>query len=72
MMSSTEENLVHYTHLAFKATSVDEVDQLYAKIKSTDAVIVNPPQLYPQHGESYYALFFKDPEGVKYEIVYES
>ena len=58
-------------HLAFKAASQEEVDELYEKIKETGAHIVNPPQLYPQHGEKYYALFFKDPDGIKYEIVHE-
>jgi len=58
-------------HLAFKANSRDEVDALYLQIKETGATIVDPPKFYPQHGESYYALFFKDPEGIKYEIVYE-
>ena len=58
-------------HLAFKATSPAEVDDAYEKIKHTGAIIVDPPKLYPQHGERYYALFFKDPEGIKYEIVFE-
>jgi predicted lactoylglutathione lyase len=58
-------------HLAFKAKSRNEVDELYLKIKETEANIVNKPKFYPQHGESYYALFFKDLEGIKYEIVYE-
>ena len=25
--------------------------------------------LYPEHGPDYYATFFKDPDGIKYEIV---
>jgi catechol 2,3-dioxygenase-like lactoylglutathione lyase family enzyme len=58
-------------HLAFKAASRNEVDQLYLEIKETGARIVDPPKYYPQHGESYYALFFQDTEGIKYEIVYE-
>jgi catechol 2,3-dioxygenase-like lactoylglutathione lyase family enzyme len=58
-------------HLAFKANSREEVDQLYLQIKETGAHIVESPRLYPQHGENYYALFFKDLEGLKYEIVYE-
>ncbi len=58
-------------HLAFKANSREEVDNLYIQIKESGANIVNEPQFYPQHGESYYALFFKDLEGIKYEIVYE-
>ena len=58
-------------HLAFKAKSRDEVDKLYKQIKEIGANIVDKPKFYPQHGESYYALFFKDLEGIKYEIVYE-
>jgi len=58
-------------HLAFKAASRDEVDRLYPKIIAAGAVIVDPPKFYPQHGEKYYALFFKDKQGIKYEIVHE-
>jgi catechol 2,3-dioxygenase-like lactoylglutathione lyase family enzyme len=58
-------------HLAFKASSCNEVDALYEKIEKSGAQIVDPPQYYPQHGEKYYALFFKDPDGIKYEIVFE-
>jgi len=58
-------------HLAFQAQSRNEVDKLSLKIKEIGATIVDAPKFYPQHGESYYALFFKDLEGIKYEIVYE-
>ncbi|MEM9023609.1 MAG: VOC family protein [Bacteroidota bacterium] len=58
-------------HLAFKAESKEEIDALYPQIKAAGADIVEPPQLYPQHGEHYYALFFKDTEGIKYELVFE-
>jgi hypothetical protein len=40
-------------------------------IKETGALIIETPKYFPQHGESYYALFFKDLEGIKYEVVYE-
>jgi len=58
-------------HLAFKADSCAEVDGLYVKILETGANIVDKPKFYPQHGPNYYALFFKDLEGIKYEIVFE-
>lgn len=58
-------------HLAFKADSCAEVDELYLKIIETGANIVDKPKFYPQHGPNYYALFFKDLEGIKYEIVHE-
>ena len=58
-------------HLAFKASSREEIDQLYLQIKAIGANIVDPPKFYPQHGKSYYALFFKDLEGLKLEIVFD-
>jgi catechol 2,3-dioxygenase-like lactoylglutathione lyase family enzyme len=60
-------------HLAFRAQSRVEVDRLYAELKAIGAVIVTPPREYPQYKPpGYYALFFKDLEGIKYEIVTHS
>ena len=57
-------------HLAFKATSRAEVDRLHSELKGIGATIVAPPREYPEYTPpGYYALFFKDPEGIKYEIV---
>ena len=57
-------------HLAFKASSRDEVDRLHAALKGIGATIVSPPREYPEYTPpGYYAVFFKDPEGIKYEIV---
>ncbi|MEI8134654.1 MAG: hypothetical protein WCH46_06190 [bacterium] len=58
-------------HLAFKAESVSEVDRLSLLIQQTPATIVDGPRYFPQHGEQYYAIYFKDTEGIKYEIVFE-
>lgn len=60
-------------HLAFKAESRAEVDRLHSELKAIGAVIVSPPREYPEYTPpGYYALFFKDPEGIKYEIVCHS
>jgi len=57
-------------HLAFKATSRTEVDRLHSELKRIGATIVSPPREYPEYTPpGYYALFFKDLEGLKYEIV---
>ena len=56
-------------HLAFKAESRDEVDSLYLELKEIGATIVTAPKLYPEYGPDYYAVFFKDLENIKYEIV---
>ena len=60
-------------HLAFRAGSRAEVDRLHAELSAIGAVIVAPPREYPEYTPpGYYALFFKDLEGIKYEIVTHS
>lgn len=57
-------------HLAFRAESRAEVDALHAELEKIGATIVSPPREYPEYTPpGYYALFFKDPEGIKYEVV---
>ena len=58
-------------HLAFRAESRAEVDRLHVELKRIGATIVIPPREFPEYAPpGYYALFFKDPEGIKYEIVH--
>ncbi len=60
-------------HLAFRVKTREEVDELHGKIKAIGATIVAPPREYPEYTPAgYYALFFKDFEGIKYEIVTHS
>ena len=57
-------------HLAFRATSRAEVDRLHLELKAIGATIVSPPREYPEYTPAgYYAVYFKDPEGIKYQIV---
>jgi len=57
-------------HLAFKAESRAEVDRLHDQLKGIGATIVSPPREYPEYTPpGYYAFFFKDLDGIKYEIV---
>jgi catechol 2,3-dioxygenase-like lactoylglutathione lyase family enzyme len=58
-------------HLAFKAESRAEVDRLHDQIREIGASIVRPPQEYPEYTPpGYYAFYFKDLDGIKYEIVF--
>lgn len=56
-------------HIAFRAASRSEVDRIYHTVLTLGAEILDEPQIFPQHGPNYYALFFNDPDGIKYEIV---
>ena len=50
--------------------SREEVDRLHREVEAIGAVIVSPPREYPEYTPAgYYALFFKDLAGIKYEIV---
>ena len=60
-------------HLAFRAASRAEVDEVHRRVAEVGAVIVSPPREYPEYKPpGYYAFFFKDPEGIKYEVVWHS
>lgn len=57
-------------HLAFLAASRQEVDRLHEEVKRIGGTIVSAPKEYPEYVPAgYYAFFFKDPDGIKYEIV---
>jgi catechol 2,3-dioxygenase-like lactoylglutathione lyase family enzyme len=56
-------------HLAFKAGSRAEVDNAYRELLKIGAIIVSEPQLHPEYSKNYYAVYFKDMENIKYEIV---
>lgn len=56
-------------HLAFKAESRAEVDWIYSELLKMNATIVTAPKLYPEYSPDYYAVFLKDPDGIKFEVV---
>ena len=39
-------------------------------LEAIGANMVGGPRIWPEHGEEYYAVFFKDPDGIKYEVVH--
>lgn len=56
-------------HLAFRTSSKKDVDIAYNAIKQLSCTITHEPQYYPDYSKDYYAFFFKDSEGIEYEIV---
>jgi len=57
-------------HLAFSAGSREEIDNLYRALLRIKANVVDGPRIFPEYGPSYYAVYFKDCENIKYEFVY--
>lgn len=57
-------------HLAFRAGSRAEVDRLHQEVVALGATVVIPPREFPEYTPAgYYAFFFRDPDGLRYEIV---
>tara|TARA_R110002111_G_scaffold77239_1_gene122658 strand:+ start:468 stop:1034 length:567 start_codon:yes stop_codon:yes gene_type:complete len=64
----------NHHHMAFCAESREDVDRFYNEVlvpleKAGHCTIQDPPVDCPEYGEGYYATFFFDPDGLKYEFV---
>ena len=57
-------------HVAWHAHSREDVDLLHELLLKIGATVLDPPADYPAYGEGYYAVFFRDPDGIKLEFVY--
>lgn len=61
-------------HLAFRVDERAQVDALHAelvKLAPLGATIVSAPREFPEYSPAgYYAVFFKDPDGIKLEIMW--
>lgn len=64
-----------HNHIAFCASDRGDVDRLYQNVlslleKEKLCSVEDPPCDCPEYAEGYYATFFFDPDGLKYEFVY--
>ncbi len=64
----------HHDHIAFCAEDRDDVDRFYREVlKPLDdaglCVVEDAPCDCPEYNDGYYATFFTDPDGLKYEFV---
>ena len=56
------------TAIAFRVDASGEVDRIAELVTAAGAVDVEPPELWPDYGDTYYGLFFKDPSGNRWEV----
>jgi glyoxylase I family protein len=56
-------------HFAFAAASRADVDAMHAKLVEIGANVLDPPADYAYFPE-YYAVYFTDPDGIKFEFAY--
>ena len=59
-------------HIAFRATSRQEVDRLYQEylIPNEIPVLYGGAKDWPDYDPGYYAVYFEDPDRIKLELVY--
>jgi catechol 2,3-dioxygenase-like lactoylglutathione lyase family enzyme len=59
-----------FHHCAFGVDSRGEVDALHDLLQKEGIGVLDAPAEYPQYAPGYYAVFFEDPDGLKFEAVH--
>ncbi len=59
-----------FHHLALQAKNRKQIDDIYAWLQDQKATILDAPREYPEYPGDYYAVFFTDPDGLKFEIMH--
>ena len=65
------ERRVGFDHLALNADSRAKVDECAKLLDELGADIDEPPAVVPEYGEDYYAMYVRDPSGLRIEVVYQ-
>jgi catechol 2,3-dioxygenase-like lactoylglutathione lyase family enzyme len=58
-----------FHHFAFNADSRKEVDDLHKLLRNISATVIDTPAEY-EYVRGYYAVYFADPDGMKFELVH--
>jgi len=58
-----------FHHFAFNADSRKEVDDLHKLLRKISATVIDTPAEY-EYVRGYYAVYFADPDGMKFELVH--
>jgi glyoxylase I family protein len=55
-------------HVCLQVADSAAVDRFHT-LAAAKGIAVSAPALYPQYADDYYATFFSDPDGLRFEIV---
>lgn len=58
--------------IAFAAENQTQVDRLGKMLQEAGANITSGPRRFPEYSGNYYAIYFEDSDGNKFEIVYRT
>ena len=64
-----DRNAPGLNHLAFTAEDRADVDKMLGLLNEIGARVLDPPAEYP-YSPGYYAIYFTDPDGLKFEFAY--
>jgi glyoxylase I family protein len=59
-----------FHHCAFDVDSRADVDGLHELLRNNDIKVLDAPAEYPQYAPGYYAVYFEDADGLKFEAVH--
>ncbi len=65
------ERHVGFDHLALNADSRAKVDECAALLDELGVDIDDPPSVVTEYGEDYYAMWARDPSGLRIEVIYQ-
>jgi len=65
------ERRVGFDHLALNADSRAKVDECAKLLDELGADVDDPPAAVDEYGDDYYALWARDPSGLRIEVVYQ-
>ena len=57
--------------IAFAVPTREAVDAAAAAVRANGARRLEGPDYHPEYGEDYYAVFFEDADGNKYEVCHD-
>ena len=55
-------------HLCLRVANKTEVDEIARKLRAMK-IVIEGPRLWPEYAPDYYALFFEDPDGTRFEVM---
>lgn len=60
-------------HLAFQVAQIEDINTFVTEFLAPRNIpaLYHSPKAYPEYSENYYAVFFEDPDKIKFEIVYK-
>jgi glyoxylase I family protein len=58
-----------FNHMAFYAEDRADIEAMHQLLKEMGAQILDPPGDYP-YSPGYFAVYFTDPDGLKFEFAY--